>query len=115
MRQVVLITFDRLKLPQGEIVSNRKHLATRPGIYTLEPDSPRELVKAINIDYSDSQARINPPRGIKTLGKNWQNQLFFSRLGHDLWKTLLAIALALVLLELLIVKLEEARSGTSNP
>lgn len=109
------ITFDRLKLPQGEIVSNRKHLATRPGIYTLEPDSPRELVKAINIDYSDSQARINPPRGIKTLGKNWQNQLFFSRLGHDLWKTLLAIALALVLLELLIVKLEEARSGTSNP
>lgn len=109
------ITFDRLKLPQGEIISNRRHLATRPGIYTLEPDSPREQVKAINIDYSDSQARTNPPRGLKTLGKNWETQLFFSRLGHDLWKTLLAIALALVFLELIIVKLEEARSGTSNP
>lgn len=109
------INFDRLKLPQGEMLTNRRHQTTRPGIYTLEPDSPREQVKAINIDYSDSQARYNPPSGVKILGKNWDKQLFFSRLGHDLWKILLAIALALVLLELIIVKMEEARSGTSNP
>lgn len=104
------LSFNRLKLPQGELLTNRRYLATRPGIYTLEPDSPREQVKAINIDYSDSQARNNPPQGIKVLSKQWENQLFFSRLGHDLWKTLLAIAFALVLLELIIVKLEESRS-----
>ncbi|MDY0152439.1 MAG: BatA domain-containing protein [Candidatus Cloacimonas sp.] len=106
-----ILSFDRLKLPEGETVSNRKHLVTEPGIYILEPDTPRASALAVNIDYLDSQARDNPPTGVKNLGKNWQDKLFFSRLGHDLWKILLAIAFALVILELIIVKMEESRSG----
>lgn len=105
-----VLSFDKLRLPGGEIISSRKHLATQPGIYLFEPDTPRENAVAINIDYSDSQARHNQPEGFKNLGKNWESKLFFSRLGHDLWKTLLAIAFALVILELIIIKTEESRS-----
>ncbi len=105
-----VLSFNSLKLPQGEIINSRRYLVSEPGIYLLEPDTPRSSAVAVNIDYSDSKARLNTPRGIKNLGKDWQSRLFFSRLGHDLWKTLLAIAFALVILELIIVKSEEARS-----
>jgi len=105
-----VLSFNTLKLPQGELISSRRYLAYEPGIYVLEPDTPRSTAIAVNIDYTDSQARINAPRGVKNLGKDWQARLFFSRLGHDLWKTLLAIAFALVIIELIIVKSEEARS-----
>jgi hypothetical protein len=105
-----VLTFDRLLLPGGELVTNRKYIADQPGIYILEPETPNQSALAINIDYTDSQARLNPPGGVKNLGKNWESKLFISRLGHDLWKILLAIAFALVILELIIVKVEESRS-----
>jgi len=105
-----MLSFNSLKLPRGEVISSRKYLTDEPGVYLLEPDTPRSKAVAANIDYNDSAAQTHKPLGAKDLGKSWQNQLFFSRLGHDLWKTLLAIAFALVILELILVKSEEARA-----
>ena len=105
-----VLTFNRLKLPTGEIITSRRYLATEPGIYIFEPDTPRSYAMAINIDYSDSEARTNFPKGVKNLGEKWEDKLFFSRLGHDLWKILLAIAFALMIVEIIIVKTEEARA-----
>ena len=99
-----------MKLPTGEIITSRRYLATEPGIYIFEPDTPRSYAMAINIDYSDSEARTNFPKGVKNLGEKWEDKLFFSRLGHDLWKILLAIAFALMIVEIIIVKTEEARA-----
>jgi len=105
-----VLIFDKLQLPTGEIISNRRYLATEPGIYIFEPNTPRSYAMAINIDYSDSETRTNLPKGIKNLGDKWEDKLFFSRLGHDLWKILLAIAFALMILEIIIVKTEETRA-----
>jgi len=105
-----VLSFNQLKLPRGELISGRRYLTDEPGVYILEPDTPRSSAIAINIDYSDSRADLNPPTGVKKLGKDWQQKLFFSRLGHDLWKTLLAIAFGLVILELVIVKSEEVKA-----
>ena len=105
-----VLIFDKLQLPTGEIISNRRYLATEPGIYVFEPNTPRSYAMAINIDYSDSETRTNLPKGIKNLGDKWEDKLFFSRLGHDLWKILLAIAFALMILEIIIVKTEETRA-----
>ncbi|MDD4309439.1 MAG: BatA domain-containing protein, partial [Candidatus Cloacimonetes bacterium] len=81
-----VLSFNKLRLPNGEISSSRRHKTLEPGIYILEPETPQESAVAINIDYKDSEARLNPPSGAKILGKNWEKQLFFSRLGHDLWR-----------------------------
>jgi hypothetical protein len=105
-----MLSYNKLRLPGGELVTGSKLLASEPGIYTSDPDTPNLSAIAVNIDYSDSKNRNNQPTGAKQLGKDWENKLFQSRLGHDLWKTLLAIAFALVILELIIVKIEEARS-----
>lgn len=105
-----MLSYDKLRSPGGEMITGTKLLATEPGIYLSDPDTPHMSAIAVNIDYSDSKNRNNPPVGAKNLGKDWENKLFLSRLGHDLWKTLLAIAFALVILELIIVKIEEARS-----
>jgi len=48
---------------------------------------------------------------IKELPANWTASLFSTRLGHDIWKILLLAALALFILEIILVKLEEARPG----
>ncbi len=105
-----ILTFDKLKLPTGETISSRRYLANEPGVYIFEPDTPRNYAMAINIDYSDSEDRTNFPKGIKNLGDKWEEKLFFSRLGFDLWKILLAIAFALMILEIIIIKTEEARA-----
>jgi hypothetical protein len=104
-----VLSFNSLRMPNGEMLTSRRHTAVEPGIYILEPGSPKESAVAINTDYKDSQNRKNIPTGIKSLGKDWENKLFLSRLGHDMWKSLLAIAFALVILELIIVKIEESR------
>lgn len=104
-----VLTANQLKLPRGEIISGRRYLSDEPGVYILDPDTPHSRSIAVNQDFADSKARQNPPTGPKKLGADWPKQLFFSRLGHDLWKTLLAIAFALVILELIIVKHEESR------
>ena len=49
-------------------------------------------------------------KNVQLLGDNWQDKLFATRLGYELGKILLAIALALVILEIILVKSEELRS-----
>ena len=49
-------------------------------------------------------------KNVQLLGKDWQDKIFHTRLGYELRKILLAIALALVILEIILVKSEELRS-----
>ncbi len=107
------IRASELALPDaGRIeLAGRHYLAHDPGIYTVNPDSPRAARIAVNIDYWDSDP--NPgalPRQIKMLDEDFADQLFMARLGRDLWKILLILALMLMLLEIAIIKYLEFKS-----
>ncbi len=51
---------------------------------------------------------------IKVLPDKWQDTLFHTRLGHDLWKWLLGAALLLLALEIILVKAEELRPNAAS-
>ncbi len=98
-------------------LDNRPYKLALPGVYTMNKadgtasliavDTPREESEFTAMNYKDL-------KNIKLLDKNWQNTLFHTRLGHDLWKILLAAALLLFLLEIILVKLEELRPPSSS-
>lgn len=111
-----LIVADKLTLPDGSNLelAGRSLRASQPGIYISQKGSSEPLAMAVDYDYD--QSGDNPQdfatlKYIKALGKDWQRQIFGSRLGYDIWKILIAIALALFLLEIIIVKLSESKSG----
>ncbi|MDP2172571.1 MAG: BatA domain-containing protein [Candidatus Cloacimonadaceae bacterium] len=109
-----ILSADTITLPD----KNKLHLAgrayrpARPGIYKLDlPDGSQTHV-AVNIPRSESEfvhMDFSKLKHIKVLGENWQASLFHTRLGHDIWKFLLIAALLLMAVEIIIVKLEEAR------
>jgi len=101
-------------LPNGKRIglASPQYITMEPGIYTINPDSPRAARLAVNIDYADSDPKPGTlPRSIKMLPENFEDQLFMARLGRDLWKSLLIIALILVLVELTIIKYLEYKSA----
>ena len=101
-------------------LATRSYKLEQPGIHTLvQPDGTQKVV-AVNAPLAESEFKPMDYKGLKNtklLGKNWFDSLFHTRLGHDLWKILLAAALVLVILEIIIVKSEELRPATaaSNP
>ena len=109
-------------LPNGQTLelASRSHKLELPGIYSLgKADGSRKVI-AVNAPLQESEFEPMDFKGLtntKLLGPNWANTLFHTRLGHDLWKILLAIALALVVLEVILVKTEELRPAASatNP
>ncbi|HNQ43562.1 MAG TPA: BatA domain-containing protein, partial [Candidatus Cloacimonadota bacterium] len=108
------IRASALALPDGNTINLARGLyfAKDPGIYTINPGNPRQAMAAVNIDYKDSDNAYAKPSGkYRQLGKNWQEEIFLSRLGRDLWKILLAAALLLMILEIIIVKLQESRGN----
>ena len=119
-----MVSADAITLADGkklELSGNSFALA-QPGIYTLHSKAAGDKSLAVNPDYQESIASRQDFKKLKRyrqLGSNWASQVFFTRLGHDLWKILLIAALILVLLEIIIVKMEEARpssgSGTAKP
>ena len=66
-------------------------------------DAPRQESEFIPMNYQEL-------KNVQLLGEDWQDKIFHTRLGYELWKILLAIALALVILEIILVKSEELRS-----
>lgn len=85
----------------------------------MQPDGTQKVV-AVNAPLTESEFKPMNHKDLKNtklLGENWFDSLFHTRLGHDLWKILLAAALVLVILEIIIVKTEELRpvAGASNP
>jgi hypothetical protein len=112
-----VLSADEIILPGGEKTElNGSSFKTfEPGIYTLNwrGSSPQNL--AIGLDPAESgftPADYNKNNTFQILGKRWQEQLFLSRLGHDIWKYLLLAALVLLILELVLVKSEEWKKGS---
>lgn len=104
---------SEIQLPSLDLIhlAQPQYITAEPGIYTLNPRQAKPAKVAVNIEYLDS----DPTRGERSpdyrmLSQNFATQLFVSRLGHDLWKTLLLLALALIILEIIIVKSQEYKS-----
>jgi hypothetical protein len=114
------VSASSVVLPDG----SRLDLATRslrleePGIYELiQADGSASRI-AVNPDREESEFKpmdYKPFKYIRVLGDDWGKALFHTRLGHDLWKYLLAAALLLFLLEIILVKLEELRPAQGSP
>jgi hypothetical protein len=103
--ELELPSLDRLSLPQPMYITNT------PGIYTINPARSNAAKIAVNIEYYDSDpTRIEPHAKIRMLPEDFAGELFSSRLGRDLWKTLLILAIALMILEIIIVKTQEYKS-----
>jgi hypothetical protein len=104
-QELILPNMERLELASAQ------YLATEPGVYIVNPDSPKAYRVAVNLQYQDSDPTIGSiPKSFKLLGENYKNQLFMARLGRDLWKTLLILALMLVIIEIIIIKYMESKS-----
>lgn len=114
------VNASELILPNGQVLelATRSHKLEQPGIYALrQPDGSQKTI-AVNAPLQESEFEpmdFKPLKNTKLLGSNWINTLFHTRLGHDLWKILLAVALALVILEIILVKTEELRPAAASP
>lgn len=101
----MLPSLDQLSL------AHPHYITQQPGIYVVNPALENPAKIAVNIEYNDSDpTRIPPKAKIKMLSGDYTKEIFMSRLGHDLWKLLLAISLALMILEIIIVKSQEHKS-----
>jgi len=114
-----VVSADAITLPDGSALrlANRSHRVTQPGIYKLSQQGSEPTALAVNIPSTESDmapANFRALPYIQTLPANWTASLFSTRLGHDIWKILLMAALALFILEIILVKLEEARPGPDS-
>ena len=101
--------------PAGEnlLFSNRPYKLSQPGIYILRKADGTETVISVEAPRQESEfipMNYQELKNVQLLGEDWQDKIFHTRLGYELWKILLAIALALVILEIILVKSEELRS-----
>lgn len=106
------ITASSITLPDGKRIdlANRSLTLTEPGLYIKHGSSDQTV--AVDPDYLEGDYKpleIKANKYYKFLGSNWKEQIFYSRLGNELWKYLLIAALILIILEIILVKLEEAR------
>lgn len=109
-----IVTADAIIMPSGSRVDlpNRGHRVSEPGIYRLLSRDDEDVALAVNHDNGESNGGAADYTGLKyirQMGKNWVDKVFQSRLGRDIWKILLIMALALFVLEIILVKSEEAR------
>jgi len=107
------IRASELTLPSGETINlaGGQYLAAEPGLYALNPDAPNARKLAVNHDYQDSEPTKGEVKGkLRQFSANFRGEIFMSRLGRDLWKWLLSLALILVLTEIVIVRLQESKA-----
>jgi hypothetical protein len=110
---------DELVLPGGDktVLSGSSTRTLEPGIYTLNWTGSNSQSVAIQPDARESifKPLVLPSKGnYQILGTKWQQQLFLSRLGHDIWKYLLLAVLALLIFEFVLVKSEEWKPGNKT-
>lgn len=113
-----IVRASAITLPDGKRLelASRSHKIVQPGIYTLLASDGSDHSVAVDVPESESAfvpMDYTKQSNVRVLGKNWQNTIFHTRLGHDLWKILLAAALALIVLEIVLVKTEELRPSAS--
>jgi len=114
-----LLTADEIILPDGEKteLNGNTFKTFEPGIYTLNQRSSDTQLVAIQPDYKESEFKplvLPKSKSYHVLGNRWLEQLFLSRLGHDIWKYLLLAALFLFLVEMVLVKSEEWKTGAAK-
>jgi hypothetical protein len=103
---------DLLVLPDGSRLQtgSRKLSLIEPGIYK---EGIEEIPLAVNLDYSESRfSEISVPESdfLIRCDEGWRSVIFQARYGFELWKYLVLAALALMALEMYIVKSEERRA-----
>ncbi len=107
------ISATAVELPNGSLLelANPVYKANEPGIYTKNPGSSKAVKLAINIGYTDSDPNPgNVPKTFTKLDENFEEKIFMARMGRDLWKTLLILALILMLTEIALIKYLEFKS-----
>ncbi|MDD3535291.1 MAG: BatA domain-containing protein [Candidatus Cloacimonetes bacterium] len=108
---------DAIRLPDGQILElpNARYRFSQPGLYQLNPLSENASTLAVNHLYQDSEAKSAAiPAKLKDLGADFIDKIFFARLGHELWKYLLILALLCVIAEIAIVKWQELRKPAGS-
>ena len=114
-----MVSASSITLPDGSAIelASRSHRLSSPGLYTLsQPEGPGTVI-AVDHDQSESDFEnmdLAALKYIKVLPDKWQDTLFHTRLGHDLWKWLLGAALLLLALEIILVKAEELRPNAAS-
>lgn len=108
------VSGDAIIMPAGTRVElpSRSHRVSEPGIYRLLNREKDATALAVNHDPAESnhpEVDFAAYKYIRQMGSNWADRVFQSRLGRDIWKILLIMALALFVLEIILVKSEEAR------
>lgn len=110
---------DEIVEPNGEKteLKGNSYKTYEPGIYKIKWRGSNSQSIAIQPYYNESI--YNPlvlPKNSNyhILGNRWQEQIFLSRLGHDIWKYILIAALFLLILEIIIVKSEEWKPGSKR-
>ncbi len=100
----------QVRQPDGSQIQGG--ILTQTGIYH-DLDSGAQF--AVNLRYDESRFKLAPEEGsnITWLDKAWQKEILQSRYGFELWKYLLIAALALFILEMLLVRSME-RSGETK-
>ncbi len=111
---------DRLTLPDEKVLElgGSSFRLSEPGIYTQQWRGGKAQKISVRPDYTESSYKpLNriTESGYHILGAGWKNQIFLSRLGHDLWRILLYLVLVLFLLELVLVKREEWKRERKLP
>ncbi|MDY6915302.1 MAG: BatA domain-containing protein [Candidatus Cloacimonadota bacterium] len=94
-------------LPDNSVIetSGVKYYPKYPGIY--ESDGRQY---AVNLNYEESNfSPMGISENIEVLEENWENKIFSSRYGYEVWKILLILVLVLFLWEMLLVKKREKR------
>ena len=113
------VTANDIQLPNGNNVTTRNGIfkLTEPGIYRVSQNKGKPSYIAVNPSLKESdltKADLSKSKLLKILPANWQNEMFYTRLGHDLWKLLLVLAFILIIVEIIIVKLEESKPPSSE-
>ncbi len=113
------ITASGITMPDGRSMelANQRHQIQSPGIYQIRSATGEISYLAANLDNNESEfvlADYSADKRTRLLSKDWKNQLFFTRMGHDLWKIFLILALVLMACEIIIVKFQEAKPASSK-
>jgi hypothetical protein len=102
---------DKIKELQ---IKNRLFFFNEPGIYTVIEENKKPVIYAVNLkDFKESNyspMTAKSPSGIYFLDNKWKSGIFKNSIGLEIWKPLLLLVIALIILEMLLIKKHESRN-----
>ncbi|PKN79495.1 MAG: hypothetical protein CVU48_05170 [Candidatus Cloacimonetes bacterium HGW-Cloacimonetes-1] len=108
------VTANQIQVPDGNIIKpqNGSFTVTEPGVFRISQNSGVPTYIAVDPSTTESNfkaADLSKNKLFTLLPAKWQQEIFYTRMGHDLWKLLLVLAFLLIIVEIVIVKLEESK------